>query len=167
MKNLLLVDGYNVIGADPTYRALKEKDLESARVRVVEDVAGYSHLVDADAVVVFDASGRSGSVERSSDVLGVTVVFTRQGSTADSAIERLAHRARRQRRVTVATSDYAQQKTVFSEGVIRMSAAELIARMREEATEADEHASTGRRRVFLEDRVDGQVRASLRKLSRG
>lgn len=167
MKDLLLVDGYNIINTGPSYRAVKDSNLEMARVRLIEDVAAYAKLTDVDAVVVFDASKRHGSAQRSSDVLGVKVVFTKEGQTADTAIERMAHGARGDRRVTVATSDYAQQKTVFSGSVLRMSAAELVARMSDEAVEAKEHERKGPRRVFLEDRIDAKVREALRRLAKG
>lgn len=164
MRDLLLVDGYNVMNTGTTYRGLKESDLESARVCLVEDVAAYAKLADVEAVVVFDASKQRGSSQRTSSVLGVRVVFTKEGATADAAIERMAHGARRDRRVVVATSDYAQQKTIFADGVLRMPSAELIARMKDEKAEAGEHKRTGRRRVFLEDRIDAEVREALRKL---
>lgn len=166
MKDLLLVDGYNVINASPQYRAMKESDLEAARVQLVEDVAGYAKLAGVQAVVVFDASRRSGASERTSSVLGVRVIFTREGRSADETIERMAHDARRGRRVFVATSDYAQQKTVFAEGVLRMSSGELLARIGEEKSEVKEHTRKGPRRVFLEDRLDADVREALRKLAR-
>lgn len=165
MKDLLLVDGYNVISASTIYRTLKDSDLEAARVRLVEDLSAYVALAGIDAVVVFDASRQPGLSQRTSEILGVRVVFTKEGQSADAAIERMSHKARSLRRVTVATSDYAQQKTVFADGVLRMSAAELLGRMNEERDEAREHTRTGRRRVFLEDRIDDKVREALRRLT--
>ena len=41
MKNILLVDGYNIIGAWPELRVLKEKDLSAARDRIIEILAEY------------------------------------------------------------------------------------------------------------------------------
>jgi len=166
VKKLLLVDGYNVINGSPRYRKLKDRDMDAARGRLIEDVAAYAKLAETDAAVVFDASERSGVVQRTSTAVGVLVVFTRGGHTADQTIERMAHEARLERAVTVATSDYAQQKTVFANGVLRMSASELLARISDEKEEAGEHKRTGRRRVFLEDRIDSKIRDALRKLQR-
>lgn len=162
MKELLIIDGYNVLHASPEYRELLESDLESARSRLVEDVANLAALADFDAAIVFDASNRKGARRRSDEVLGVSVVFTKEGETADAAIERLAHQAREKRRVRVATSDYAQQQAVFAQGVLRMSARELVERMREETREAAEHGRRGPKRLFLEDRIDEEVRKRLR-----
>jgi len=163
LRELLIIDGYNVLHFSPGYRSLLDEDLESARVRLVEDVANFAGIEGVDAIVVFDASNRKGARRSSVDVLGVRVLFTGEGETADSAIERLAHEARGDRRVRVATSDYAQQRAVFAKGVLRMSARELVDRIQEEAREAAEHSSSGPRRVFLEDRLEEEIRNKLRR----
>lgn len=167
MKDLLLVDGYNVINRGRRYATVKDTDLEAARARLVEDVAAYAQLAGIEATVVFDGKHRPGTQDRESTLLGIRVVFTKEAQSADSAIERMSHAARRERRVIVATSDYAQQKTVFAKGVLRVSAAELLARMQDEQSEAKDHTRTGRKRVFLQDRIDEQVREALRKMVEG
>ena len=55
MKNILLVDGYNIIGAWPELRVLKEKDLSAARDRLIEILAEYKAYTGYKVVVVFDA----------------------------------------------------------------------------------------------------------------
>ncbi len=160
------VDGKGPIASE-SYRPLINTDLETARARLIEDVAGYARFSGTSATVVFDASKRKGAARGASEILGVTVVFTKEGETADEAIERLAHQWRDRRRVTVATSDYAQQQAVFAEGVLRMSARELIGRIEEERHEAASLRQGGKRRVFLEDRIDAEVREALRRLARG
>ncbi len=167
MRDLLIVDGYNLIHSSDEFKALLRADLESARARLVEDVSAYSTLSGSDAVVVFDASRSKGGGPRHGRILDVEVVFTKEGETADEAIERLAHRWRDKRRVRVATSDYAQQQAVFAEGVLRMSARELLGAMADEAKEAAGHRKTGRGRLFVEDRIDEEVRGQLRRFMRG
>ena len=39
--DILLVDGYNIIGAWPELRELKNKDLAAARDRLIEKMAEY------------------------------------------------------------------------------------------------------------------------------
>ena len=41
MKNILIVDGYNIIGAWPELRVLKNRDLSAARDRLIEIMAEY------------------------------------------------------------------------------------------------------------------------------
>jgi hypothetical protein len=56
----------------------------------------------------------------------LTVVFTKEDETADSYIERIAGELNdRLTQVTVATSDLAEQWTIFSQGALRTSAREL------------------------------------------
>ncbi len=86
MEDLLIVDGYNVIHASESYRPLINTDLETARARLIEDVAGYARFSGTSATVVFDASKRKGAARGASEILGVTVVFTKEGETADEAI---------------------------------------------------------------------------------
>lgn len=58
--NILLVDGYNIIGAWPELQKLKQKDLGAARDRLVEIMAEYQGYTDDKVIVVFDAYGVKG-----------------------------------------------------------------------------------------------------------
>ncbi|MEW8987100.1 MAG: NYN domain-containing protein, partial [Bacillus sp. (in: firmicutes)] len=53
--DILLVDGYNIIGAWPELRELKNKDLAAARDRLVERMAEYQAYSGYRVIVVFDA----------------------------------------------------------------------------------------------------------------
>lgn len=53
--DILLVDGYNIIGAWPELRELKNKDLSSARDRLIEKMAEYQGYSGYRVIVVFDA----------------------------------------------------------------------------------------------------------------
>lgn len=55
MEQILLVDGYNVIGAWPELSFLKDRDLEAARDKLVEWMAEYQSYTGYRVVVVFDA----------------------------------------------------------------------------------------------------------------
>ena len=102
----LLVDGYNVVHAWDDLKTLMSASLEQARDRLVGRLSVYSHISGSAVTVVFDAhltSGNPGSREVRD---GVEVVFTRSGSTADHAVERMAYEAReRGEALTAATSD--------------------------------------------------------------
>jgi len=66
------------------------------------------------------------------------VIFTEEGETADSYIERIAGELNnRLTQVTVATSDLAEQWVIFSQGALRTSARELYKSV--EKTEKDIH----------------------------
>lgn len=53
MEQILLVDGYNVIGAWPELSFLKDRDLEAARDKLVEWMAEYQSYTGYRVVVVF------------------------------------------------------------------------------------------------------------------
>lgn len=66
----------------------------------------------------------------------LTLFFTKENETADERIERLAKTLMNARtKVYVATSDYTEQWTVFSQGALRKSARELLYEI--EAVERD------------------------------
>ncbi len=104
---LLLVDGYNVIRQTPPYRQLAEDDLETARAALVSDVAAYADR-SFRATVVFDGHLNPASNGIPHQVAGITVVFSRYGTDADSVIESLARAARERGDDTVVVTSDAQ-----------------------------------------------------------
>lgn len=163
----LIVDGYNVIHRDQRYRLLAAEDLDAARTRLVEDVAGYA-VGEYRAVVVFDGGANPISDGTPHHVAGVTVIFSASGETADSVVESLARRGReRGERVVVVTSDAATQWTVFSGEVTRMPAGEFSLRLVQTGHDWEEHAPAGSVKGRLEDRVGPGVRDVLSRWARG
>ncbi|MGN1399939.1 MAG: NYN domain-containing protein [Bacillus sp. (in: firmicutes)] len=126
MKNILLVDGYNIIGAWPEMRTLKDKDLAAARDRLVEILAEYRAYTGYEVIVVFDAYYVKG-LERKYKDYKIDVIFTRENETADERIEKLAIELNNIRtQIHVATSDYTEQWAIFGQGALRKSARELL-----------------------------------------
>lgn len=163
----LIVDGYNVLRAVPRYAALAERDLDTARSRLVEDVAAFA-VGAYRATVVFDGAGNPASTGTPHHVAGVAVVFSKAGQDADATIEALAWRARdRGEEAVVATSDAETQRVVSSAGARRMSSAELVREMEGAAEEARAHIGGGSTRGRIEDRVDSAVREKLFRWARG
>ncbi len=130
-KDLLIVDGYNMIGAWPELQGLKKKELlEEAREALLKRLSNYAKYESLETIVVFDAQFVPG-ITQSYKKYALEVVFTEEGQTADSYIEHLAGvRNTRFTQVAVATSDGAEQWVVFSKGALRISANELYKRVR-------------------------------------
>lgn len=127
--NILLVDGYNIIGAWPELRALKEHDLPAARDRLVERMAEYQAYSGFRVIVVFDAYYVQGT-EKKYQNHKIEVIFTKENETADERIEKLAiSLSNRKTQVHVATSDYTEQWAIFGQGALRKSARELLIEM--------------------------------------
>lgn len=125
-EQLLIVDGYNMIGAWPNLAQLKKQDrLEEAREDLLNCLSNYAKYEGIRVMVVFDAQLVPG-ITQSYTKYQLQVIFTQEGETADSYIERVAGELNtRLTQVTVATSDLAEQWVVFSQGALRTSAREL------------------------------------------
>lgn len=125
MKDILLVDGYNMIGAWPELRDLKNKDLQLARDLLVEKMAEYQAFSGMKVMIIFDAHMVYGAGKKYKNYR-VDVIYTRENETADERIEKLVKELKRvDRQIYVATSDYTEQSMIFGSGALRKSAREL------------------------------------------
>ncbi len=123
--DVLLVDGYNMIGAWEELKALRDDDLEQARNILIDKMAEYQAYRKRRVIIVFDAYEVRGA-EHKHEKYRVEVIFTKENETADECIERLIKEFKNVRtKVYVATSDYAEQRTIFAQGAYRISAREL------------------------------------------
>lgn len=123
--DVLLVDGYNIIGAWDELKALKLKDFDQARNRLIELLQDYGFLKQMRVIIVFDALYVKG-LGRKQAVDGLEIIYTKEDETADECIERLVKSLKKvNNQVYVATSDYMEQRTIFSRGALRKSAREL------------------------------------------
>ncbi|KGP72508.1 NYN domain-containing protein [Pontibacillus yanchengensis] len=127
---VLIVDGYNIIGAWPELQTLRDKDLGSARDLLIEKMAEYQAYSGDQVIVVFDAHYVRG-IEKKVKNHKIEVVYTRENETADERIEKLSKERKNVRnQVYVATSDYTEQRTIFAQGALRKSARELHIEMK-------------------------------------
>ncbi|MCP0887529.1 NYN domain-containing protein [Ligilactobacillus sp. WILCCON 0076] len=126
-KQILIVDAYNMIGNWPNLDKLKKSNqLEEARNELLRILSNYHKQSNSEIIVVFDAMFVPG-ISHSYKEFNLEVVWTDEGQTADSYIEALAGRLQdRLTQVTVATSDQAEQWTIFSQGALRKPAWELF-----------------------------------------
>lgn len=142
-KPLLIVDGYNMIGVWPELMQLKSKDLlEEARERLLQQLSNYAKYENLPVICVFDAQFVPG-ITKSYSKYDLDVVFTEEGETADSYIERAAGELNDiMTQVTVATSDLAEQWVVFSQGALRSSARELYKSVQKVEEKIQRHQDT-------------------------
>lgn len=125
MKEWLVVDGYNVINSWQDFRKFREENLEHARELLKEKLAEYIAFKGYSGIVVFDAQEVQGvaSFEKNG---ALEIVFTNEGETADSWIERRVYDlVKSGSSVFVVTSDYAEQLNVLGSGAYRISAREF------------------------------------------
>lgn len=125
MKKVLIVDGYNMIGAWKELRHLRETNFEEARNRLVDLMAEYKASMDMKVIIVFDAHNVSGN-EQNYVYNDVEIIFTKKNETADERIEKLTNEIKTRRtQIYVATSDMIEQHVIFGNGALRISAREL------------------------------------------
>lgn len=169
MGEYLIVDGYNVINAWKEFAQLRQVNLEHAREMLISGVSEYAAFKGYRAIVVFDAQLVTGFAA-TEKIHGIEVVFTNEGETADSWIERRAYElGRTKAKVFVVTSDYAEQINVLGAGAYRISSREF----REQYYKAKKEIAARLRfpdrklnRNELGGRVSGSVLEHLEKLRR-
>lgn len=168
MKPLLIVDGYNVIGA---WREAEKSNwsLDESRDRLMHQLQDYSGYAGEEIVLVFDGY-QSDRKLRTEEAFGsLTLVFTCHGETADSYIERLVAQTPKYRTVRVATSDGLEQSQVLATGATRMTSRELLRELKQLRTagmESHRHQSLGRKQS-LAARLPEDTLEQLEKLRRG
>ena len=121
-EEYLLVDGYNIIFAWEELRSLGERNMDSARDKLMDICSNYQGFAGCTLILVFDAykvKGNPGSVQKYHNIY---VVYTREAETADQYIEKTVHEMGGKHRVTVATSDALEQMIIWGEGAVRLSA---------------------------------------------
>lgn len=124
---MLIVDGYNIIGAWPDLRLLKDQErMDEARDLLISKLADYQSFSGIKVIVVFDAYTVPGLGRKQSDYQ-IEIFFTKEKETADERIEKLVHEFfGKNRQIYVATSDYTSQRVIFGQGALRKSARELL-----------------------------------------
>lgn len=125
-KQILIADGYNIIGNWPELNKLKQSDrFADARDQLLHTLAEYRKYREIQIILVFDAMYVPG-IKQSYEQYNLEVVFTQEDETADSYIEGLAAKLMSPiTQVTVVSSDQAEQWTIFSRGALRVSSADF------------------------------------------
>ncbi|RXZ82731.1 NYN domain-containing protein [Paenibacillaceae bacterium] len=168
-SDVLLVDGYNIIGAWPELARLKETGLEEARDRLLDMLADYQGFTGLQVYVIFDAY-RVPGLGATFRQYKITVVYTKEKETADECIERLVVQlTRRGRNIHVATSDMVEQHVAFGKGALRISARELLIDIGQNRKQINKTVSSDQ--IQKKNPLDGilslDVRSRLERLRRG
>jgi uncharacterized protein len=169
MNEFLVVDGYNIIGAWPQLVKLKDINLEEARDQLIHMLADYQAFTGIQVCVVFDAyhiPGLGGKYEMSK----LRIVYTKEKETADELIESLvSEMIGRRKRVYVATSDMTEQNVIFGKGALRLSARELLEKIKENDKELRRKIgeSSSPTRNSLDNNLSNELKQLFEKWRRG
>ena len=124
-KEILLVDGYNILFAWEEMKALAQESIESARKQLADLMCNFAGATGKSVILVYDAykvPGGQGSAERYNNIF---VIYTRETQTADSFIEKTTYEAKGAARIRVATSDGPEQLIALGNAALRTSAREF------------------------------------------
>lgn len=170
-EECLILDGYNIINAWPRLNRIKEDNLEFARLALIDIFMEYQAYTGQRLIIVFDAQNVKGGQEKREYYGPVEVMYTREGETADSCIERLAYELSREGYTTyVATSDWAEQQVVLGSGAYRITPRELLADLTEVKAKIDKKTKghmVKDKRETIDHRLQDDVREALERIRRG
>ncbi len=124
-KQLLLVDGYNLLFASSELEELAAVDLGLARQRLIETLGSYAAYRSLEVYLIFDGYKAKGNPGEKNRWEALQIVYTREGQTADAYLEALAAKIGGNHSVRIVTSDALVQLSAFRSGLLRMSAREL------------------------------------------
>ena len=124
-REILLVDGYNVIFAWDEWKDLTGDDIAGARQQLIELMCNYAGMTGRDVILVFDGYRVKGNPGEAEKVNNIFVVYTKEAQTADAYIEKTTLLARGKARVRVVTSDRPEQLIAAGNAAMRTSAREF------------------------------------------
>ena len=147
----------------------KDETLENSRQRLIEILENYVAMREDKLYLVFDAHLSKGSIEKEEKTNNITGVFTKEGETADSYIERKVNLIGRKKEVIVVTNDNLEQQTIFQRGATRMSSIEFNNEVKKSQNSLREEISkiNSKTRTTLVDSIeDEEVRKKLERIRR-
>ena len=166
----IFVDGYNVVNSWPSLKQKKDFSFEGARQTLIDKLHNYGVFKACKIILVFDAHKVIGSVEKKEEVnKNISVVFTKDGETADSYIEKKVNSLGRKHEIVVVTSENLEQQIVFQRGAVRMSSLEFYNEVldieKSIKLKSDKNKST--QKNSISDNIDDNIVKMLEEIRRG
>lgn len=161
-----MIDGYNFINAWGDLKSIAADDLDSARKKLIDVLADFSGYKGYRITVVFDSHLVKGASCKKEVINSIEVVFTKEGETADSYIEKYVHDNAKFESIIVVTSDYLEQLIILGEGAIRMPPRELIYEIENYKKELDRKRQLKVEKNKLEDKLDKSIIEILEKFKK-
>ncbi len=164
----VFVDGYNVINSWPNLNKTKDFSFEIARTELIDNLQDYSSYKGVKMFIVFDAHLVHGSLEKVDKIGGVYVVFTKEGETADSFIEKYINKIGRKVDVSVVTNDSLEQQLIFQRGATRVSSLEFYHEVSKtkKIIKKQTKNNVSKNKNFLHERIDSEIAKKLEKIRR-
>jgi len=165
----LLIDGYNLIHADPSARANGEEETET----LLETLRRYKRYKGHSITVVFDGYEGGMPTEGTERVKGITVIHSRLGEKADQVIERIARKwggscvvVTSDREVADAVERSGAAVIASSDFIDRLEMVEYLALKGETEEEEEEGGKLNTRKKGNPHRKSKKERAKERRLKK-
>ncbi|AIY79671.1 NYN domain-containing protein [Clostridium botulinum] len=166
---IIFVDGYNVINSWPDLKIKKNNNFDGARRSLIDTMHNYGVYNDCKVIIVFDAHKVPGSIQKLEAVnKNLSIIFTKDGETADSYIEKEVNLLGRKYEVIVVTSDWLEQQTIFQRGAVRMSSLEFYNEVLDVENSIRKRKSKSKvsDKNILSDNIDLEMLKKLEKIRR-
>jgi small GTP-binding protein len=125
-RNMVIIDGYNLIYSDEGLKSTSIFSLEKARDELMDLLSSYVSYTKTELVLVFDAhlvkDGAGSEFIRD----GYRVVFTKADQTADTYIEKMMHELGPDYSIRMVTNDRLLQFSAVHSGISRMTTKEFL-----------------------------------------
>ncbi|HLJ66128.1 MAG TPA: NYN domain-containing protein [Chloroflexota bacterium] len=154
MRHIIL-DGYNVIRADPRLQSLERVSLEHARQVLVQTLASSPRLAGDQVTVVFDGAGGSRTHVHSHRLGRIDTVYSARGQSADDLIVSRAEALSRESAVVVVSNDVAVRERCRAAGCEVSGSENLLSQI------------PGRARLSHAGAQEGDDRPTLSTVKRG
>lgn len=166
----IFVDGYNVVNSWPNLKQNKDVSFEGARQTLIDILHNYGVFKECKIILVFDAHKVFGNIEKKEEInKNISVIFTKDGETADSYIEKKVNALGRKHEIVVVTSDNLEQQTIFQRGAVRMSSIEFYNEVLkvEKSIKVNADRNKSKHKNSISDNIDENTAKLLEKIRRG
>ena len=139
-RNMVIVDGYNLIHADEALKSTALFSLEKAREELTDLLINYAFYTKTELVLVFDAylvkDGEGSEFVRE----GCKIVYTKANQTADAYMDKLMHELGPDYSIRAVTDDKLLQFSAVHSGISRMTTREFLEELTRIGNEITEFA---------------------------
>ena len=125
-RNMVIIDGYNLIHADEYLNSTSLFSLEKAREELMDMLSNYVSYTKTELLLVFDAYLVKGGEGAEFIRDGYKVVFTKADQTADAYIEKMMYELGPDYNIRMVTDDRLLQFSAVHSGISRMTSKEFL-----------------------------------------
>ena len=125
-RNMVIIDGYNLIHADEHLNNTSLFSLEKAREELMDMLSNYVSYTKTELLLVFDAYLVKGGEGTEFVRDGYKVVFTKADQTADAYIEKMMYELGPDYSIRMVTDDRLLQFSAIHSGISRMTSREFL-----------------------------------------